>query len=643
MPFSSDDLTDVRDRALAWGRFKLNQVRTMGWRWLRPRVLRVVVWFVSLYRLTLRRPVFIGVTGSAGKTTTKEMAAAVLSSRFTGHKSPGTNNVLKEAIRSVLRTKRSYDYCVQEFGVGGLGEAVAIETQFAMFKPKIGVVTTVGDDHIDAHGSREAIAAEKGKLIAALPANGTAILNADDPLVIGMRTRSKGRVLTYGLSPEAVLRGEDIRADWPNRLSLTVRHEGGSVRVQTQICGKHLVPNVLAAMAVGHVMGVSLEAAASAIGAMPPVKGRMFPIESPDGVTFILDDVKAPVWTFPAGLEFLREATATRKIIIVGNLSDYQQPLDPTYAGVARQALEAADHVFFVGRWASRALKAKRHPDDDAVQAFVTVDHINGFLKDFFQPGDLVLIKGSHPDRLAGIVSTWMKGPEAAPTVAETAPAAEAAGASPLPVETAELGGHVDQLIVGLGNPGKRFEQTPHNVGQRALDLVAESLGATWSNEEFGLVARAQLHDNEVVFVKAAIEMNRTGPWMRHLTDQAGLAPQDCVVVHDDINLKPGVVRNRLAGSSGGHKGMQSIIAAYQSEEIRRVKIGVGSAPEGMPISRYVLSPIEASKVDTIEEACRTAATRVLEMIKAHAISTAEAAAAPEAEPAPEAEAPSQG
>ncbi|MDH5499453.1 MAG: Mur ligase family protein, partial [Nitrospira sp.] len=93
---------------------------------------------------------FIGVTGSCGKTTTKEIIAAVLSSQYKGHKSPGNSNVLGEAIRSILRTRLGYQFCVQEFNVGGIGEAIPMEQQFTMFKPQMGVVTTVGDDHISA-------------------------------------------------------------------------------------------------------------------------------------------------------------------------------------------------------------------------------------------------------------------------------------------------------------------------------------------------------------------------------------------------------------------------------------------------------------------------------------------------------------
>ncbi len=627
---SSGNITDFRERILRrLIKFWLSHISSFTWwKQLRPTAWKIVARITSIYRQRLRRVVFIGVTGSCGKTTTKEMIAATLSSRYKGHKSKDNNNTLSGVIRSILLTKSEYTFCVQEFTVGGLGEEIPLEKQFDMFKPQIGVVTTVGDDHIGAHGSREAIAAEKGQLIAALPNNGTAILNADDPLVLGMQSLCQGRILTYGLSPDAMLRAVDIRDDWPNRLSLTVRYRDDSVRVQTRFCGAHLVPNVLAAIAVSQTMGVSLQSAAAALEGLAPIPGRMCPVESQDGVTFICDDVKASVWAIPAALDFMGRATAKRKIIILGTLSDYQGDSSSTYVRVARQAMEVADSVFFVGRWASRSLRAKRHAESQALQAFVTIDHINGFLHGFLKPGDLVLIKGSsRTDHLSRIVSTWLHNPQGQSVETHHADpdnAMIASGAAANSTDSAVLTDQgVSQLIVGLGNPGKRFEQTPHNVGRWTLDVLAELLETSWSKEDLGLVARAQVQDQKVLLVKPAVEMNHTGPWMRRIADQRNLKAQDCVIIQDDLHLPLGVVRNRMSGSSGGHKGMQSVIAAFQSEEIRRVKIGVGLPTDGIPVTKYVLTRFNATERDTVENAVRLAATRVLEMIKKHSLKEA--------------------
>ncbi|UVT19615.1 MAG: aminoacyl-tRNA hydrolase [Nitrospira sp.] len=626
MATSLEHIRDLRDRAWSWFKFWTLPVRNYTRKRLRLVVLRVVVRIVTMYRLNLQRVVFIGVTGSCGKTYTKEMIAAVLSSRYQGYKSPWNRNLVTDVIRSILRTRRGHTFCVQEFTVGGIGDEISLETQYHMFKPQLGVVTTVGDDHISAHGSREAIAAAKGKLIAALPNDGTAILNADDHLVLAMQNRCKGRTLTYGLSPDAMLRAEDIRDDWPHRLSLTVLHKGESVRVHTQLCGAYLVPNVLAAIAVGRTMGVSLQSAAAALEGMAPLEGRMCPVLSPDGVTFLCDDAKAPLWTIPPALDFMRRATAQRKIIILGTLSDYLEPRNPTYARVARQALGVADYVFFVGRWASRCLRAKRHVEDHALQAFVTVDHINRFLPGFLESGDLVLIKGSGSDHLSRIVSAWNSKPQGRsvdvhPHLDSSVTTKIASGAPNMSTDNVSINKGVGQLVVGLGNPGKRFEHTPHNVGQRTLELLAELLQAHWSKEECGVVARASVQGQEVLLVKPATEMNHTGPWMRKVADQWKLRAPDCLLIQDDIHLKLGQIRNRMSGSAGGHKGVQSIIAEFQTEGIRRVKIGVGLPADGTPVPRYVLTPFESSERDTIENACGQAAIRVLEMIKMHPIS----------------------
>ncbi len=136
------------------------------------------------------------------------------------------------------------------------------------------------------------------------------MLNADDPRVLEMRNRCVGRVITYGLSPAAMMRA----SAWPQRLSFTALYEGQTIDVATQLCGTHWVPNVLAALVVGTVLGIPLTTAAAAIARVPPVDGRMCPVTTPEGITFIRDDQKAPLWTIPASLEFLRQATAKRKV-----------------------------------------------------------------------------------------------------------------------------------------------------------------------------------------------------------------------------------------------------------------------------------------------------------------------------------------
>ncbi len=361
------------------------------WRTARWRVVlvsrRSALRLAPFYRAQLRRVVFIGVTGSCGKSTTKELIATVLSSQLKGHKNPGTKNMPHTIASTILRVKPNDEFCVLEIAAAKRGERIPLERPLDLVKPRIGVVTNIGTDHISAFGSVEAIAAEKGKLIAALPPHGIAILNADDPNVLAMRSRCAGRVITYGLAPDAMVRAENVSAAWPERLSFTVCFNGQSHPVHTQLPGAHLVHCALAAVAVGLAMGLPLTVAVQAISTVPPFPRRMSPVIRDDGVTFIQDDAKAPLWSIPAVLDFMKAARAGRKIVVIGTISDYTGNSDRAYVSVARQALAAADQVVFVGSRASKSLKARRHPQDDALQAFPSVRGCLRATARIFPPG----------------------------------------------------------------------------------------------------------------------------------------------------------------------------------------------------------------------------------------------------------------
>ena len=144
------------------------------------------------YRPLLRNTLFIGVTGSCGKSTTKALIGGILGSAMKGRTMSGTMNRPTDVAQTILRTRPRDAYSVHEVGIGKSGDREVLETSVRLLKPRIGVVTNIGDDHASAYGSKEAIAHEKAKLIAALPADGTAVLNVDDPRVSGMRGARAG-------------------------------------------------------------------------------------------------------------------------------------------------------------------------------------------------------------------------------------------------------------------------------------------------------------------------------------------------------------------------------------------------------------------------------------------------------------------
>ena len=334
---------------------------------------------------------FIAVTGSAGKTTTKDLIAAVLSSRHIGSKSPGTHNSAHWVSHTVLGARRGDGFCVHELGATGPG---SLDDPIALVRPRIAVVTNVGGDHRSAFRTLEATATEKGKLVAAVPRAGLAVLNADDPRVLAMAGSCRGRVLTYGLRPDANVRAESVRSSWPDRLAFTVIHGEQRVVVQTRLCGVHWVHACLAAIATGVGLGVPLPVSAAALAAVDPLPGRYQPVEA-GGVTFIRDEFKASLWSIAPALEFLRDARAARKVAVIGTISDYGGRASQVYGAIARDALEVADEVLFVGPQALRCSGARSHPNGAALRAFLSMREAHRHLAATLVPGDLVLLKGS--------------------------------------------------------------------------------------------------------------------------------------------------------------------------------------------------------------------------------------------------------
>ncbi len=346
------------------------------------------------YRTALRyvsNVCFIGVTGSCGKSTTTDLITAILARE--GRSRTGTHDNEIGDIAKTIRTLSPRDrFCVNEVSGHMKG---AMERSARLLRPHIGVVTNIGQDHYASFRSLEATAAEKGKLVEILPPDGAAVLNADDPNVYPMRTRTRARVFTYGQSAEATVRAENVRCDWPERLSFDVCYEGTPCHVQTRLLGTHWVYTVLAALSAALAAGVSLSRAAEAVKTFEPTLGRMSAHEPPGGVAFVSDAWKAPLWTVPASLDFLRTARAQRKIVVIGTVSDTPREFKRRYKAIAKQALDVADKVLFVGDHAHYALKARTHPDDDRVMAFGMLYQLECYLRSYLRSGDLVLLKGT--------------------------------------------------------------------------------------------------------------------------------------------------------------------------------------------------------------------------------------------------------
>ena len=621
----------MSDRESARGRL-LRSLISLGSTLLQSLAMRLGLWLAAHRRSRIGFVTCIGVTGSAGKTTTKDLIAQVLAARLPGRKSSGSANELHDVARAIRSVRPEHRFLVVEVGAPAPG---VIDRCLALLRPHIGVVTNIGTDHRSAYESIEGIAAEKSKLVRALSADGVAVLNADDPRVREMAEGFRGRTITYGLYASADIRAEDVTSVWPSRLSFTLVHEDRRIPVQTQLCGRHWVSSCLAALVVGVALGVPIEEGARALANAAPYEGRMSPVTVPGDVTFIRDDWKASFHTIPVALEFMKEAVAPRKIAVIGTIADTAGDAGAAYVAMARRAADAVDVVCFVGPRSSSALRAKRHAADDQVQAFGSTKAASDFLVGMLRAGDLVLLKGSNTaDHLYRIilarvqrVHCWRddcKRVRFCDTCAlldvhsdAVARSVTSQDAFPAPAMVAD-GPPPSVVIVGLGNPGEKYRDTPHNVGHAVLDHLAEILTVQWQETPDGLLGRGLWNGETVCLVKPAAFVNQTGPALRTLTTRLGVRHDQCVIVYDDHDLPLGTVRRRLRGSDGGHHGVRSIIEAFQTDEFRRVKVGVRRTASGSPAGDTILAQFSAAEQRVVRGAYGEAIRRLEVLLAEH-------------------------
>lgn len=352
-----------------------------------------IIWFlVHRYRKMLKHTVFISVTGSSGKTTTKDLIYHILSQSYCGTRTRGTYNGLSSHCRTILCTMPWHRFCVLEVAAG-LPDSIA--RAVSLVPPDMGVVLNIGLEHFSLMRTREATAASKELVVTCLPETGTAFINTDDPLVEAMSSRIRARVVRFGRDERSNLMFSGEASCWPDRLCFRIHLDGRSYLVRTQLCGTHWVTSIVAALAVGHTMKVPVEDMLSAVGSFSPVRGRMCPVEMSDGVTYIEDYWKAAYWSINLSIDFMREAKASRRIIIIGTISDYPGAASPKYRQVAAAALAAAELVIFTGNNATMAVKRGAASENPRLIILPQLQEVKDYLQKHLQPGDLVLLKGS--------------------------------------------------------------------------------------------------------------------------------------------------------------------------------------------------------------------------------------------------------
>jgi UDP-N-acetylmuramoyl-tripeptide--D-alanyl-D-alanine ligase len=364
--------------------------------------LRAYQSLAANYRKSLSLKV-IAITGSNGKTSTKDFAAAVLARRFRVTKTDGNFNNHVGLPRTRWEAIPQDEVAVWEIGMNHPGEVAAL-TKLAA--PDTAIITNIGVAHIEFMGSREAIATEKGAIAEAIGPQGTVILNADDPFSKSIAGRTQAKVILAGTTAGTIRAGEVSQS--ANGTDFTILEGAHRCRAQLPVPGLHMVQNALLAVAAGRVFGLSLEDCAAGLAAAPLTKARL-QIKEISGVQFIDDSYNANPDSMKAALRTLVELDADgKRIAVLGEMRELGDASEAGHQEVGETAAAlGVDHLIAIGNVAAAVATAAAHAGLRNSKAVRSTTEAAEILCDIAEPGDLVLIKGSRAARTERVMEEF--------------------------------------------------------------------------------------------------------------------------------------------------------------------------------------------------------------------------------------------
>jgi alanine racemase len=383
-----------------------------------PRVTTIIVPDVqealtdyAAYILRKYKPTVIGITGSAGKTTTKDAIAVVLQKKynvFENYRSYNTRYGLPIALGLL---EPQHEIAVLEMSSDSFGEVASLAK---ITQPKVGVITNINRAHISILGGLNNIAAEKGRLIEALPFNGSAILNADDSRVASMVPRTQARIVTFGLKRGADVRATDLKVT-PEGLTYTLHYADKTYPGSTPLLGRHQIYAVLAAIAAGIVFDVPPAVAVAALKEMPRRAGRMNLLAGRNG-TLILDDTySASPESTMAALDTLVEFPGANKVAILGDIPDLGNGEEEAHRQVGDYAATRVQRLVTRGEAAQNiavaALEREGGLGKHAVHITFTSDDAAAAVEDLLSPDTVILVKGGPGVRMERVVERLLENP----------------------------------------------------------------------------------------------------------------------------------------------------------------------------------------------------------------------------------------
>ncbi len=344
----------------------------------------------------------IAITGSVGKTSTKEVVHAVLAQRYQTFKTPGNRNSVLGLPPALFEMKERHERAVLEMGMFTRGEIARLAE---ITRPSVGVVTMIDPVHMERAGSLENIVAAKQELVEALPADGAAILNRDEPLVMGMAAHTQADVFTYGLDPSADLWADEIESMGLSGIRFTLHYGPDRLVVQAPLLGRHSVHTALRAAAVGLVEGLAWEEIIQGLQD-EAAELRVITATGPRGALLIDDTYNASPASVLAALNFLRDLPG-RRIAVLGDMLELGTAEAASHQLVGRRAKEVADLLLTVGQRArtiAREAIAVGMPAEQVISVASAAEAVP-LLQDLIEAGDAILIKGSRGVALDDVVA----------------------------------------------------------------------------------------------------------------------------------------------------------------------------------------------------------------------------------------------
>jgi UDP-N-acetylmuramoyl-tripeptide--D-alanyl-D-alanine ligase len=354
----------------------------------------------KVYRRRFSIPV-IAITGSNGKTTTKDFTAAVLSAKFNVLKTEANFNNEIGLPKTLLQLQANHQAAVVEMGMRGFGQIAELAE---IAQPTIGIVTNVGETHMEILGSLANIAKAKAELVEYLDESSVAILNADNPFVAAMQTKVKGKYITFGIEKTSDLRAENIKTVHKNSTGFDCTFKGKTYSFVLPIVGRHNVYNVLAALAVGFTLGFSALEMQKGLAGFTATKMR-FEIQQVGLYQVINDAYNASPMSMKAALETLVEVASARKIAVLGDMLELGSVSVEAHKNIGKMvAAQKIDALITFGDMAAHIAHEARTAGVKLVYTCNSHAEAGTVLKEILQPDDTILFKGSRGMQMEKII-----------------------------------------------------------------------------------------------------------------------------------------------------------------------------------------------------------------------------------------------